>query len=123
MDLNCYHHFPPSESKAHITILNALTAVARTMEIIMSEITDLKNAVAELKKDSARALDALTATRQSLADMAAALDALKSQTNLSAEDRAAVDDIKTMVTDADAAIETAVPEVPAPADAPSDTPV
>ncbi len=84
------------------------------LEKIMSELTDLKGAVAELKKDGQRALDALAAQRQALADLQAALDALKANTNLSAEDRTALDDIKTMVTDADTAIETAVPEVPAP---------
>lgn len=84
------------------------------LEKIMSELTDLKDSVVELKKDSARALDSLAATRASLVDVQAALDALKNNTNLNAEDRAAVDAIKTLVTDADSAIETAVPEVPAP---------
>lgn len=80
----------------------------------MSELTDLQGSVAELKKDSQRALDSLAATRVSLADVQAALDALKTNTNLNAADRAAVDAIKAMVADTDAAIETAVPEVPAP---------
>lgn len=85
---------------------------------IMSELTDLKNAVAELKKDSARALQVLGETRQALTDMATALEELKKSTNLNAEDRAAVDEIKTMVTDADTAIEDKVPEAPVPTPTP-----
>ena len=80
----------------------------------MSELTDLRNIVAELKKDSTRALEALAATRASLAEVQAALEALRNSTNLNPEDRAAVDEIKQLVSDADAAIEDKVPEVPAP---------
>ncbi len=99
-----------------VTIYNQCGSdrIANLLEKIMSELTELKASVAELKKDSQRTLDALTAQRKALADLQAALDALKANTNLSAEDRAAVDDIKAMVVDADNAIETAVPEVPAP---------
>lgn len=89
------------------------------LEKIMSELTDLKTSVAELKKDGARALDALATVRQSNVEIQAALDDLKNKTSLSAEDRAAVDEIKTMVADSDTAIEAAVPEVPAPAPEPA----
>lgn len=104
--------------------MNALTVnqyflCPELLEKIMSELTDLKTSVAELKKDGARALEALGGARQDLVDIKAKLDAATSSTNLTAEDRAALDDIKTMVSDADKAIEDQVPEAPAPEPAPA----
>ena len=102
--VNQYYHCDPDK----------LDRILKHQEKIMSELTDLRDSVAELKKDGQRALDALAAVRVSNAEIRAALDDLKKNTNLNTGDRAAVDEIKTMVSDSDSAIETAVPEVPAP---------
>lgn len=86
----------------------------------MSEITDLKASVAELKKDSERMISVLGQTRQALTDAQASIDDLKKNTHLSDEDRAALDETKQMLADADAAIENQVPEAPAPTEPPAE---
>lgn len=131
LEFNFNHHFPdfvaPPTADSIKVIVAALHTIITSQEKIMSEISELKASVAELKKDSARALETLVAVRQSNVEIQAALDDLKTKTNFSPEDRADIDEIKVMVADSDSAIETAVPEAvvppPAPDAPPSDTPV